>query len=107
MINDVDEVFHKPFIEQYPEIAQNYLKRIDTPMDFHTIIHKRMKAYRLVSELQDDLILIFTNCLTFVEDGSYYEKYAMYVTRINFTLIFFMIQTLKLMTSIQFAIVIK
>ena len=91
MINDVDEVFHKPFIEQYPEIAQNYRKRIDTPMDFHTIMHKRMKTYRLVSELENDLILMYTNflnCLTFVEDASYYEKYAMYVTRINFTLIF-------------------
>jgi len=77
LINDVDEVFHKPIIEQYPEIAQNYLKKIDTPMDFHTIMHKRMKTYRVVSDLQNDLILTFKNCCTFNKARSDYWKYAM------------------------------
>lgn len=74
---DYDGMFHKPIAESYPEVAESYLAEIKTPMDFSTIRNERLKKYRVVSDLQNDLILVFRNCCTFNDPTSDYGEHAM------------------------------
>lgn len=75
-IYDTDENFHRPVIETNPEVAERYLKKIERPMDLQTIRDK-ISSYRVISELQDDLILMFKNCYDFNTKSSGYKQYAM------------------------------
>ena len=56
-----------PVAESYPDIAQDYLSVIEEPMDFRTIEEDRLPVYRTIGELQQDLMLVFNNCLSFNE----------------------------------------
>lgn len=62
--------FSIPVTEAYPEIATTYKKRILHPMDFRTIEQVRLSSYKSITELQDDLILVFRNCMEYNEPGS-------------------------------------
>ena len=74
---DAEELFHTPVLDQYPEIKTDYLKTVERPMDFSTIRNERMSSYRVISDLQNDLILVFRNCCTYHLPQSTYWKYAM------------------------------
>jgi len=58
---DDRELFTDPVTEQFPDIAEEYLGCIASPMDFRTI-NGRIESYKKISELQDDLILMLKNC---------------------------------------------
>ena len=57
-------MFSAPVIENYPEVASEYLQKIDEPMDFRTI-RDRLHSYDHIAQVQDDLILTFRNCCVF------------------------------------------
>ena len=73
---DQSKLFHKPVIDQHPEVEEAYLKKIETPMDFSTIRNERLSGYRVLSDLQNDLILVFKNCCTFNSVKSQFWNYA-------------------------------
>ena len=58
-------------------MKQAYLKVVDKPMDFRTIEEDEIQAYGDIAELQDDLILIYKNCVSFNGAQNDYGKYAM------------------------------
>mmetsp|Transcript_9611 Transcript_9611/g.18048 ORF Transcript_9611/g.18048 Transcript_9611/m.18048 type:complete len:2241 (-) Transcript_9611:332-7054(-) len=89
---DAEGLFNIPVIEQYPEVAKSYLEKVNDPMDLRTIITDRVPHYRVISELQDDLILMLQNCCTFNRVKSEYWKYAVEIWN-NLNEIF--IETLK------------
>lgn len=57
--------FLVPVVESFPDIADDYLDAIAVPMDFRTIVEERLNVYQSIAELQDDLILVFSNCMEF------------------------------------------
>jgi WD40 repeat protein len=65
---DSDNVFAIPVAEAFPEVASSYGEVIEQPMDFRTIVEERMPMYQSILELQDDLILVFRNCIQFNND---------------------------------------
>lgn len=67
---DEDGIFHLPVAVAYPEIAQAYKKVVAYPMDFRTIVEDRLHLYHSIQELQDDLLLVFDNCIVFNQEGS-------------------------------------
>jgi len=73
---DSENLFKTPVIEQIPQIKKEYLSVIDKPMDFRSIEDHRLSSYNEISELQDDLILIFKNCCMYNEVGSSYWEYS-------------------------------
>jgi hypothetical protein len=46
-------------------------------MDFRTIEEDRLQVYRNIAELQQDLILIFDNCIEFNGAASDYGEFAL------------------------------
>ena len=62
---DEDDIFENPVAETYPEIADAYLEVVEEPMDFRTIEEERLPRYRTIGELQQDLMLVFNNCIAF------------------------------------------
>jgi len=62
---DNQQLFAMPVYEQYPQMADDYLNSIRTPMDFRTIKFSRIGHYKTIKCLQDDLILTFRNCCNF------------------------------------------
>lgn len=62
--------FYVPVAEAFPEIADDYLAVITNPMNFRTIEEERLNVYQSISELQEDLTLIFGNCMMFNMQGS-------------------------------------
>ncbi len=76
MTQDAEAIFHHPVIEVNPTIKNKYLKQIQNPMDFSTI-ETRIASYRNMTELQDDLILVFRNCCEYNAPRSNLFKYAM------------------------------
>lgn len=74
--NDAEAIFLEPVIEAHPEIKDKYLKKIDEPMDFATI-RTRIPDYRVISDLQNDLVLVFRNCCDYNAINSPYWKYAL------------------------------
>jgi WD40 repeat protein len=62
---DSDNVFAIPVTEAFPEVGSSYGEVIEQPMDFRTIVEERMPMYQSIQELQDDLILVFRNCIEF------------------------------------------
>ena len=75
-IFDTDGIFHRPVVDTNPELAEHYLKKIEHPMDLQTIRDK-ISSYRVISELQDDLIIMFKNCYDFNTKKSGLKEYAM------------------------------
>lgn len=63
-------------MEAYPSIQDEYLAAVSCPMDFRTIREDRIQLYRSITDMQEDLILVFGNCMTFNEEGSALETYA-------------------------------
>ena len=61
---DTTDIFSVPVIESCPEVAKEYLRKIEEPMDFRTI-EDRLSSYEHIAQMQDDLILTFRNCCTF------------------------------------------
>lgn len=65
--------FAIPVIEAFPEITDDYLARVQNPLDFRTIQEERLQLYHSIHELQDDLILVFSNCMNYnVPDSDLY-----------------------------------
>ena len=62
---DEREMFEAPVLEQLPELKDDYLKVVSVPMDFRTIEESRMYSYTTLSDLKQDLGLIFQNCIRF------------------------------------------
>ena len=54
------------------QMAPNYSKIIDRPMDLSTI-RVKVQQYRCLEELSDDIELMFNNCMDFNIEGVYYE----------------------------------
>ena len=52
-------------LETYPGISAEYQELIEEPMDFRTIEEDRLPRYRSIRELQQDLMLVFNNCIYF------------------------------------------
>lgn len=73
---DAEELFHTPVIEKFPDVAEKYYEKVSHPIDLRTIREERVPYYRVISELQDDLILVFQNCCTFNRVNSQYWKYS-------------------------------
>jgi hypothetical protein len=79
VVFDAEGIFHAPVTKLYPEIARDYMKKVKTPLDFATIRNERLQKYRVVSDLQNDLTLVFRNCCTYHKVNTVYWEYAMYV----------------------------
>lgn len=45
-------------------------------MDFRTIVEDRVHIYQSIQQLQEDLLLVFDNCVVFNEEGSQYHDTA-------------------------------
>jgi len=73
---DTDYIFKYPVAEAYPDIASRYLSIIKDPVDFRTINAQNIENYTEISELQDDLILVFKNCCMFNGEESCWWSYA-------------------------------
>ena len=69
-------IFEVPVIEKHPEIGDAYLARIHSPMDFQTILHVRIGQYESIRNAQEDLVLVFANCMEFNEEGSVFHDAA-------------------------------
>ena len=65
--------FAIPVVEAFPEISDDYLAKISNPMDFRTIEEDRLQLYHSIADLQEDLILVFSNCMNYnVPDSDLY-----------------------------------
>jgi hypothetical protein len=73
---DPDGLFAIPVIEQLPELEDDYIAQIESPMDFRTIEEERLPTYEHIRALQDDLILVFRNCATFNDSNSEIHSFA-------------------------------
>jgi Bromodomain len=73
---DEDKLFELPVVETLPELKHHYLSKISRPMDFRTIEEERIQYYSSITELQDDLICIFSNCIKFNGEMSDYAQFA-------------------------------
>jgi hypothetical protein len=62
---DKENLFEKPVVEQLPEIREDYLRVISKPMDFQRIEEERADTYSSISELEEDLKLIFQNAIQY------------------------------------------
>ena len=71
-----DNIFKIQMIEQILQLKTKYLSDIDKPIDFLSIEDHRLSSYNDISELQDDLILVFKNCCMYTQVGSYYWEYS-------------------------------
>jgi hypothetical protein len=74
---DEDNLFDIPVVEAYPSVAYDYAKVVSNPMDYRTIEEERIQVYRNIAELQQDLILIFDNCIEFNAAASEYGEFAL------------------------------
>lgn len=73
---DEDKLFEVPVFEAFPEIKHQYQQVVSKPMDFRTIEEERIHYYTSITELQDDLILVFSNCILFNGQMSEYGQFA-------------------------------
>jgi Bromodomain len=64
-------------IESFPEQADAYLASISNPMDFRTIKEDRLHVYKSILELQEDLIIVFSNAMDYNEPGSAFHELAL------------------------------
>jgi Bromodomain len=80
---DTEQLFWIPVAEAYPDLGDAYLAHISEPMDFRTIEEERLLYYSSITQLQDDLILVFQNCMDFNEPDSPVYETARYVNQMN------------------------
>jgi hypothetical protein len=73
---DSKSFFAIPVAEQYPLDAAEYFKYVTDPMDFRTISTKRVPRYKHITELQEDLIKVFHNCILYNGETSDFFEYA-------------------------------
>jgi bromodomain-containing protein 8 len=73
---DQEGTFALPVVEAFPYLSKDYKRVIKEPMDFRTIEEDRLPVYRSIRELQKDLVLVFTNCIKFNEQGSELASFA-------------------------------
>ena len=73
---DARELFAIPVLEQLPALRDSYLEVVKTPMDFQTIEEERVNSYCSISDLENDLYLIFDNCINFNQPTSVYGQIA-------------------------------
>jgi hypothetical protein len=69
--------FEIPVAEAFPGIETAYRRTVTSPMDFRTIEEERLPTYESISQLQDDLMLVFGNCVRFNGEDTEYGRYAM------------------------------
>jgi Bromodomain len=67
---DRENIFSIPVVEAYSDLEESYLAQISHPMDFRTIEEERLKVYKSITELQEDLVLVFRNCMEYNKPGS-------------------------------------
>jgi len=60
---DEMKVFAVPVVESNPHLSEGYRQVISKPMDFRTIREEQLCLYDSIQMLQDDLILVFNNCI--------------------------------------------
>ena len=70
------EAFKIPVVEAFPAIKVAYRRVVKNPMDFRTIEEERLPIYESISQLQDDLILVFRNCVDFNGKDTEFGIYA-------------------------------
>ena len=73
---DQRELFAFPVLDQVPALEHSYLEVVKTPMDFKTIEEERVHSYTAISDLEDDLELIWDNCIQFNGPASVYGQIA-------------------------------
>ena len=73
---DEGNIFQTPVLEAFPDIENEYLKVVPQPMDFRTIVEERLHYYRSITELQQDLLLVFQNCIAYNGAASEYARLA-------------------------------
>jgi hypothetical protein len=66
-------LFAVPVVEAVPEVKKEYERMIESPMDLRTIREERVMQYESISELQQDLILMYQNCCRFNEGTEYFD----------------------------------
>lgn len=78
-LKDLDhlDLFSRPVCEECPYLADEYLRQVHNPMDFRTIGYERLPAYDHITELQEDLILVFRNCCVYDGGKSHFSSYAL------------------------------
>eukprot|EP00934_Nitzschia_sp_Nitz4_P007938 Nitzschia sp. Nitz4//scaffold221_size33835//940//7855//NITZ4_007849-RA/size33835-augustus-gene-0.0-mRNA-1//1//CDS//3329542551//7928//frame0 len=69
--------FLTPVLEEFPQLAKEYLRIVPHPMDLRTIAEERIHLYEHINELQKDLTLTFQNCIDFNGFRSALGKSAM------------------------------
>ncbi|KAL7465634.1 hypothetical protein ACHAXS_005941 [Conticribra weissflogii] len=74
---DTEKCFENPVHEEYPDMADEYLKMVSKPMSFSTIEQLQIPNYESIGELQEDLILTFRNCCVFNGEDSEFHGQAM------------------------------
>ena len=74
---DHHNILSRPVCEEHPAITEDYLRKVKSPMDFHTIEDERLHTYGHIAELQEDLILTFCNCCVFNGKKTEYYPYAL------------------------------
>jgi Bromodomain len=72
-------VFDLPVAETCPDLADDYLDVITRPMDFRTIEEERVPQYTSIVDLQNDLELVFYNCIAFNGPNNELGELARYV----------------------------
>lgn len=75
---DEGDIFAIPVAEAFPSIADAYLDVVEHPMDFRTIQEERVPSYSSIRELQQDLALVFENCIRFNGASNEYAMIARY-----------------------------
>lgn len=73
---DKMNLFSIPVIEAYPEISEAYSQQVKNPIDFRTIQEEKLPYYSRISQLQDDLIQVFQNCVDFNGESDDLGQYA-------------------------------
>ena len=62
---DEHDAFGRPVSVQFPVLADEYNSKISEPMDYETIEERRLPSYESFQDLQEDLKLVFNNCIEF------------------------------------------
>lgn len=75
-LDSTREAFKIPVVEAFPAIKVAYRRVVKNPMDFRTIEEERLPIYESISQLQEDLILVFQNCVDFNGKDTEFGVYA-------------------------------
>jgi Bromodomain len=73
---DTEGNFNGPVTDLFPEIRDSYFSMISTPMDFTTIESEMLPNYESIFEFEENLILVFENCIQFNGDKNPFGLFA-------------------------------